>query len=334
MELNSLCRYGENFPLLVSSTESEGLGLCNPSILQYKGEMLINVRNVKYVLYHSIGAKYWKDEGGKFQSRWGPLSYLHPEDDRTLKTENFLGYFGKGFKKIDTSELDQEPIWTFIGLEDGRLIEWGDTLYLTGVRRDTTENGVGRMELSTLEDIDSLPRETKRVRIKHPTDEDNAYCEKNWAPIVDMPYHFVMNANPTQIVKVNPDNGDCSLVINKEKVNIEHANTRGSSQVINYKGGYLAITHDTNWWYHDRGNANKDAIYDHRLVFWDKDWNIQKISKKFKFMGGQIEFCCGMEYIGGVFYITFGFEDNSAHLLQIEDIYIDKLLEDAEYSRA
>lgn len=328
----NLCEFGDNYPLLVSNTETGGLGLCNPSILYHEGKMLIGVRNVNYVLYHSIGAKEWNDEGGKFQTKWGPLSYLHPQEDRTLKTKNFLGYFGEGYKKVDTSELDQNPKWTFIGLEDARLVKWNDTLYMTGVRRDTNEHGRGRMELSTIVDIDSNPREVKRVRIKHPDNEENSYCEKNWAPVKDLPFHFIMHANATQLVKVDPETGDCEYVAQRPMLDFP-ANTRGSSQVLSYKGGYIAITHDTRWWYHDRGDANKDAIYDHRVIFWDKDWNIQKISKKFKFMGGQIEFCCGMEYINNMFYITFGFEDNSAHLLQVEDKFIDKLLEDAEYSR-
>ena len=50
-------------------------------------------------------------------------------------------------------------------------------------------------------------------------------------------------------------------------------------------------------------------------------------------MGGQIEFCCGAEYVDNKFYITFGFQDNSAHLLVIDEEHIDKLLEDGDYTR-
>jgi hypothetical protein len=83
---------GTIVPLIIPSEESNQTGLCNPSIYVDGDDILVNVRNVNYTLLHSIGAKYYKDEGGKFYTRWGPLSYLHPEHDRTLRTTNFLGF--------------------------------------------------------------------------------------------------------------------------------------------------------------------------------------------------------------------------------------------------
>jgi len=50
---------------------------------------------------------------------------------------------------------------------------------------------------------------------------------------------------------------------------------------------------------------------------------VKRVSKKFTFMDGQIEFCCGMDRIGNTFYITFGFEDNSAHMLEVKCDILD-----------
>lgn len=334
LALGSLCKYGENYPLLLPFEKSGGLGVCNPSILYEDGRFLINLRNVKYALYHSIGADYWKSEGGKYQSRFGPLTYVHSENDWKLLTENYMGELYTEPNIVDSSQIEHEPVWEFVGMEDGRLVKWDDKIYLTGVRRDVKPNGEGRMELSEIEDPFGSVKEVSRVRVKHPTNEEEAYCEKNWMPVKSLPYHYIMHANPTQLVKVDPVTGDSELVVSKEKVEIKDADTRGSSQVIEYKDGYLALTHDTCWWYfEERGGGNKDAIYNHRFIYWDKDWNIQKISKPFKFMGGQIEFCCGMEHVKDEFYITFGFEDNSAHLLVIKESIIELLLESAEYNR-
>ena len=152
-------------------------------------------------------------------------------------------------------------------------------------------------DISRIIDIEDSPKEVSRVRIKHPTDEEGAYCEKNWMPVRDIPFTYLKHANPPQVVKVNPENGDCWIVEQKDKID-SLPDTRGGSQVLSYKGGYIAVTHDTMFWYFtDRGDGNKDAIYHHRIIFWDKDWNIQKVSKPFHFMDGQIEFCCGMEYM-------------------------------------
>ena len=59
-------------------------------------------------------------------------------------------------KKTNTAGLDKKPRWTFIGLEDARLQFWNNELYQTGVRRDTTRNGEGRMELSTIKNMDRI----------------------------------------------------------------------------------------------------------------------------------------------------------------------------------
>ena len=70
--------------LKIPSTVSKGTGLCNPSIfVDNDGTILLNLRNVGYVLYLCENEQ-------KFQGRWGPLAYLHPENDPHLRTTNFL----------------------------------------------------------------------------------------------------------------------------------------------------------------------------------------------------------------------------------------------------
>ena len=53
-------------------------------------------------------------------------------------------------------------MWDFVGLEDARLVKWNETYYLCGVRRDTTTNGQGRMELSEIDIKDDSVKELKR----------------------------------------------------------------------------------------------------------------------------------------------------------------------------
>ena len=171
----------------------------NPSIFIDGDKILVNVRHINYILYLS--------EKGKFHHEWGPLQYLHPETDLTLTTYNYLCELNEDLDlvshtKIDTSLFDVKPLWEFIGLEDCRLFKWNNKLYLCGVRRDTTPNGQGRMELSEISYRNGKAVEISRRRIPAPG-ADNSYCEKNWMPILDMPYHFVKWCNPTEIVKVD-----------------------------------------------------------------------------------------------------------------------------------
>lgn len=301
---------GSTHQLIIPSEATNGLGLCNPTIINKNGELILNVRHVQYCLYHSENQQ-------NFQSRWGPLSYLHPENDMTLTTKNFLCRLDqKTFDitsayQIETTYLDVPPLWEFVGLEDGRLTYWDDKLYLIGVRRDTTPNGVGRMEYSEIENN----REMSRTRIDPPGGPDSSYCEKNWMPVIDMPHHFIKWTNPTELVKADLKTKTTQQVHLSNNWLPLSRDIRGGSQVIPYMGYHIAITHEVDLFNNELGN--KDGQYYHRFVIWDKDWNLVKVSEDFKFFGGSIEFSCGMCEYNGNLLITMGFQDSSAHLIVI-----------------
>lgn len=313
---------GSITPLLVPSSETNGTGLMNPSIYTDKNNQLVlNLRHVNYTLYHS-------ENGQVFQNRWGPLAYLNPENDIKLRTNNFFCVLDSDFSvknhwKVDTSKLDVEPVWEFIGLEDARLVRWDDRLFMCGVRRDTKTNGEGRMELSEIVVNKTFVKERSRNRIEPPNDP-NSYCEKNWMPILDLPYHFVKWTNPTEVVKVDLTTNTSSTVYQSKTFVPDMPELRGSSQVITYKGYRLCVVHGLNFFKNRQGQ--KDAKYYHHFVIWDMDWNIIKISEAFSFMGGEIEFCCGMTQYNSDLLITFGFQDNAAYVLKVPNHMIDDII--------
>jgi FkbM family methyltransferase len=310
-------------PLIISVVDSAGLGLCNPSVFIDRSEIWLILRNVNYTLYHCENEQ-------TFNNRWGPLSYLNPEHDLHLRTTNFLCKLTpdldiEKYWKIDTSALDKDPLWEFVGLEDARLVRWDGHLYGIGVRRDTTTIGQGRMELSELEMMDDGVKEINRYRVEHPTDP-NWYCEKNWMPILDMPYHFIQWTNPAVVIKAD-------LMTLKSARTIEVNETdkieglpflRGSSQVIPWKNYYICIVHDCDLFKNKIGQ--KDATYMHRFVIYDRNWNIIKIGEQFSFMDGEIEFCCGMAIYKDDLLISFGFQDNCAFILRVPAPMIPKIL--------
>ena len=313
---------GNITPLLIPSSETNGTGLMNPSIYDDNGNLILNLRHVNYTLYHCEGQQL-------FNNRWGPLAYLNPENDIHLRTNNFLCNLNsdlsiKDFCRVDTSKLDVEPIWEFVGLEDARVVRWDNKLYLIGVRRDTTTNGVGRMELSEISIENNIVKEISRIRIE-PPNNPNSYCEKNWMPILDMPFHFVKWTNPTEVVKVDLTNKTSQTIHLSLDVISNIPDLRGSSQVINYKDYRMCVVHDVALWKNKL--QQKDAKYLHRFVIWDKDWNIVKISEPFSFMDGEIEFCCGMTLYKNDLLITFGFQDNAAFTLKVPSNIIDNVIE-------
>jgi len=327
--LKSLVKYvleqgGEIVPLLVPPVLTDGTGLMNPSIYNDSGNLIAIIRHVNYTLFHS--------EKKLHQHHWGPLSYVHPEDDMHLRTWNYYAELDSNLQitrisNIDTSKFDNyEPQWDFVGLEDARLFRWNGNLYHSGVRRDTTTNGQGRMELCELEVTDSSVQEVNRLRIEPPLDKES-YCEKNWMPVLNKPYHYVKWCDPTEVVKVNIHDGSTTQV-QLSSLKGTPTSFRGGSQVLDFGDYYFALTHDVNLFTSEVGR--KDGIYTHRFVMWDKQWNMIKWSPQFSFMGGDIEFAAGMcedPHREDSLLITFGFQDNAAYCVRLPKTLALKLLE-------
>jgi len=305
---------GSIHPLVIPAHEHNGLGIMNPSVYNHNGKILVILRSVNYTFYHS--------ERKLFQHPWGPLTYIHPENDIKLRTWNYYLELDDNlcisrYNKIDTSRFDTyEPLWEFVGLEDARLVHWDGDFWITGVRRDTTTNGEGRMELSKLEITDNEVIEVERHRIPLPNGHPYSYCEKNWMPLLTKPWHFIKWSNPGELVCYNLNTNETKYV-HKSEVKIQlPADPRGGSQVLETSTGYIAITHDVNLFKSDVGR--KDAIYKHRFILWDKECNVQNVSPEFSIMNGDVEFSVGMcEYGDNNVLITFGFQDNAAYILKI-----------------
>jgi hypothetical protein len=285
-------------------------GIMNPSIYNDNGKLLCNIRHVKYTLYNCY----------KQPHTYGPLQYIHREDDRTLRTVNYIAELDSWlnmtkYTEVDTSAFDEKPKWEFIGLEDARLFRWEGKLYQCGVRRDTTTNGQGRMELS---ELDENYKEISRRRLPAPGD-NSSYCEKNWIPVLDQPYTMVKWTNPTEIVNIKENT--TSFVKNNYRELLR--DIRGGSHVIPYKDKYIAIMHETVLLKDEIGR--KDARYFHKFVVWNKNWDIEYIGDSFTFMGTPVEFCTGAALFDNHLLVSFGHQDNAAYILKITLDQVDKL---------
>ena len=312
-------------PLVIPEGLTSGTGLMNPSVfINNDGEILVNLRHVNYTLVHSENKQ-------KFPSRWGPLTYLHPEKDQRLVTENYLCRLNQDLEMTDFAHVEMmqlhEPIWEFHGLEDARLVQWNDVYYLIGVRRDTTTNGEGRMEYSQIEiDKDNWSvKEIHRKRIPIPGD-GQSYCEKNWYPINDRPYTFVKWSCPTEVVYSHPhEEGTEQLALRYTLYT--GADQRGSSHLIKWGNMYIAVTHEVNLFKNYLGQ--KDAVYRHRLLIWDTEFNLAGMSKPFSFLNGNIEFCVGAAKLGDDLLLSFGFQDNAAFVLKVPKNVVEDLILEA-----
>ena len=320
---------GKLTPLIIPASVTGGTGLMNPSIfIDNDGDILCILRHINYTLYHS-------ENDQRFPSIWGPLSYLHPEKDQKLRTENYLCKLDKDFNIINYCKIKMqnlhEPIWEFVGLEDARLVKWEGKYYGTGVRRDTTTDGQGRMELSELE-IDKeawTAKEVSRIRIPAPVDE-NSYCEKNWMPVLDKPYVYIKWAFPTEVVRTKPYlPASCEQLAVVEGVK-PPSDQRGGSQLIKWGDMYIAITHEVVLSKNYMGQ--KDGVYRHRLCVWNKSFKLIGISpQEWSFLDAKIEFVAGAAVLDGNLLLSFGFQDNAAMVLQVPGALVDSMISEALY---
>ena len=322
----SVSQGGKLAPLILPHSLTSGMGLMNPSIfIDDDGDILVNIRHVNYTLYHS-------EHDQRFFSPWGPLSYLHPERDQRLVTTNYLCRLDKdlniiNYTEVDYSALNVPPLWEFVNQEDARIAQWDGDYYLIGVRRDTTPNGQGRMEYSKIE-LDKTnwtAKEVQRVRIPPPIDV-NSYCEKNWAPILDMPYHFVKWSMPTEVVWANPNESECKQVLTRSTPSVP-IDQRGGTNIVSWGEYYIAFTHEVKLW---RNYLNqKDSIYRHRMIVWDKEFNFVGLSNSFAFLDTPIEFCVGAAVRNGKLLLSFGVQDNAAFVLEVPKKVVNGLVTEA-----
>lgn len=303
-------RGGDIHPLIIPSELTNGTGIMNPSLYNKDGKIIVNLRHVNYTFYHS--------ESKLFQHQYGPLTYVHPENDMHLRTDNYYCELNENLEivrhnKINMTHDTYEPIWEFVGLEDARIFEWDDKMFICGVRRDTTPNGQGRMELCEIEVRDNEVVELSRFRIPPPNDP-NSYCEKNWMPVLDQPYKFVKWSNPTEVVEADPKEKTCKTTHLTGQISLPR-DLRGGSQIVPWGELYIALTHEVDLFSSEVGR--KDAVYRHRFIVWDKDWNIVATSKDFSIMNGHVEFAVGMcHYEENKILISFGFQDNASFILE------------------
>lgn len=311
---------GSIHPLIIPSELTNGLGLMNPSVLIDEDKVCVILRSVNYTFYHS--------EKKLFQHQWGPLTYVHPEHDMHLRTVNYYleldnEYNVVRYDKIDTSKFPDKELWEFVGLEDARIFRWNGKLYTSGVRRDLDTKGTGRMELCEIVVDDDKVTEVSRVRIDPPNDP-NSYCEKNWMPVLDQPNVYVKWTNPTEVVEIYPETAKSKTIFLGKQYDLPR-DIRGGSQVVPWRDYYIAITHEVDLFNSEVGR--KDAIYYHRIIIWDKNWNVVKISKEFSIMSGHVEFCIGLDRKDDYFLMTFGFQDNAAYLLKFSETLIEEVLQ-------
>ena len=140
---------------------------------------------------------------------------------------------------------------------------------------------------------------------------------------MDKPFHYVKWSNPTEVVRADPKTGQAETVYLTERAPIM-ADFRGGSQVIKFRGLYVAVVHEVSLFKSEVGR--KDGLYRHRFLLWDDNFNLVKYSPIFAFMDAHVEFAVGMVEQDNDILISFGFQDNAAYVLRVKSDILDKFI--------
>jgi FkbM family methyltransferase len=132
---------------------------------------------------------------------------------------------------------------------------------------------------------------------------------------------------PTELVWSNPNKPETKTVALKETPQAPR-DQRGGTPVIKWGDYYIAITHEVwLWWNYLK---QKDSIYRHRLIVWDKDFNFLGLSKdNLSFLDVPIEFCIGAAVYENDLLLGFGVQDNCAFVLRTPKEVVDELVAEA-----
>jgi hypothetical protein len=145
-------------------------------------------------------------------------------------------------------------------------------------------------------------------------------------PVIDNPYHFVKWTMPTEVVWSNPNEPETRQAFTRETPN-SPVDQRGGSHVIRWGEYYLCFTHEVKLWRNYL--SQKDSVYRHRVVVWDKDFNFKGLSNSFAFMDVKIEFCTGAAVRNDNLLVSFSVADNAAFILEIPQNVVNEMVTEA-----
>lgn len=260
---------------------------CNPSVVRHEGRLLANVRCVNYHLLT------------------GRVPPPH--------TVNLVVSLSEDLTTRDVWRL-HEPSQKIRGYgccEDIRLFSLGRRLAASATVVDAKAR---RVDIALL-DIDYGFNIT-RVDIQ---DTGSARQEKNWMPVVTGEgLRWIYSVDPT-VVRMP------GKLISETKLSTRLGDLRGSSQLLETLGGYLAVIHEAL-----PGPSVINRVYTHRFVSFNRDLEVTGVSSRFCFKSLGVEFCAGMTRHRGKLVLSFGVNDAEAWLAEVDEIEAVSMLKPLE----
>src|SRR5215472_5832774 len=296
-------------------TAPKGWRAMNPSICRFGDELLAVIRCVTY----------WIESDG---------SYKFPDSEPAVITRNFLveldlerPHIVKRTLNEITADLGQMWWGDVRGMEDLRLFTTnpisdgigGDVqvLWFSCACRQMNEQGICEQLIGSL-DLGALNRDV----LVRPMRLNTGRYEKNWMPLIgtESP-KFIYRVDPTIVVQPDMD-----ALPEGRPTRIAGDNFAGSSQLIRFDGGWLAMEHEPL-----SSPINGRRLNQQRFVWFTEELELAAISRRFIFeLNEEIEYVMGLVDAGDKLIISYGSHDRQAWVGTIDADDVRKMLSKAD----
>lgn len=272
----------------------EGYTAMNPSVTELYGHIYCNVRCVNYKINEH--GQYMIGEKGC--------------GDAPIDTRNFVVKLDGDLNLCNSREIVwQRPASQFnmvTGLEDIRLWHYCGELHFSACVREQSKFGTCQQVMGRLAYDDD--GSTMRVLSWSMMSGDDQH-EKNWMPMPSQAFsgpRFVYRLDT--IVEPGSYGGPV-----KHPCHVHPDMISGSSQLIEFKAGYLAVVHEA------VNGPDGKRTYWHRFAWFTNEGELRRLSLPFVFYDRQIEFCAGLAKHpdGNRLILSFGVRDAEAHVATV-----------------
>lgn len=226
--------------------------------------------------------------------------------------------------------ISNEPQFPVHGIEDMRLSFDGTNWIVTGTIRQHDSDGycrqiIGKLNLETqqLDDVHIMPTPItpwkSNVARVH---------EKNWLTIGarENRQELVWSTDPLVVLEWDWLTRGLATKSGKPQV-MNILGLRGSTPFVDTPLGQLGIVHQVSpshsWPHQSHGPARR---YEHRFALIRGEGVSPLVSEAFCFIGEGLEYAAGMALIDSTIVISFGQNDETAHLLNLHLSEVAKLL--------
>jgi len=279
---------------------------CNISVTNHNNEIIGVLRTVNY------DSRKYRQHG------------FFVDDGQYGRTRNFFVKFDNNLQLIDAKEI-LYPIdfpektanaWA-LGFEDARIFVVNNEIWFSSSCMELNENAKTEIIVSKIIPENDNYRMTDWYRILPRTGKNDT--EKNWMPLVinNIPY-WIYSSDPVIILD------QYGNIVSHKIPCIDASTYRGSTQLIPFDTGYLAIVHESVLL--DELATSRNML--HRFVMYDHWGNLIKVSDPFYINYIKMEMIIGMCWNTNKTELIVGisFEDRQTFLMRLNANEVRNLL--------